>query len=109
MQAVLDAAAEESYPAKVVAVGTDREGVQALDRAERAGVPSFTVKVSDYPTIGVTDSYGSIGFEDPGSVTVTVKGKKIGGSTGTEKFKSDFTGIYFSASLKGESVEVDIY
>ncbi|EIE97511.1 phosphoribosylglycinamide formyltransferase [Saccharomonospora glauca] len=49
LQAVLDAAAEESYPAKVVAVGTDREGVQALDRAERAGVPSFTVKVSDYP------------------------------------------------------------
>ncbi|WP_134718509.1 phosphoribosylglycinamide formyltransferase [Saccharomonospora xinjiangensis] len=49
LQAVLDAAAEESYPAEVVAVGTDREAVRALDRAESAGVPTFTVKVGDHP------------------------------------------------------------
>ncbi len=49
LQAVLDAATEDSYPAEVVAVGTDRTGVQALTRAERSGVPTFTVKMSDHP------------------------------------------------------------
>lgn len=56
LQAVLDAAAEDDYPAEVVAVGTDREGVRALVRAEEAGVPSFTVKVGDHPDRGAWDT-----------------------------------------------------
>lgn len=49
MQAVLDAVARPSYPAEVVAVGTDRPGVEALARAERVGVPTFSVRVGDHP------------------------------------------------------------
>ncbi|MFP5218208.1 MAG: phosphoribosylglycinamide formyltransferase [Actinomycetes bacterium] len=49
LQAVLDAAAEPSYGASVVAVGTDRDGVRALDRAMTAGVEAFTVRLSDHP------------------------------------------------------------
>ncbi len=49
LQAVLDAAGEESYPAEIVAVGTDRKGARALARAELAGVPSFTVRMGDHP------------------------------------------------------------
>ncbi len=41
------AAAEGDYPAEVVAVGTDRV-CRALDIAAGAGVPSFTVRVSDH-------------------------------------------------------------
>jgi phosphoribosylglycinamide formyltransferase-1 len=48
LQAVLDATRRPNYPAKVVAVGTDRSGVEALNRAERADLPNFVVKVSDH-------------------------------------------------------------
>jgi len=48
LQALLDATADPAYGAQVVAVGTDRPGVQALERAARAGVPSFTLRVADF-------------------------------------------------------------
>ena len=50
LQALLDACADEAYGADVVAVGADRAGVEALRRAERAGVPTFTHRVKDYPS-----------------------------------------------------------
>lgn len=49
LQAVLDMAAEGSFPATVVAVGSDRGDVEALARAERAGIPRFTVRTADHP------------------------------------------------------------
>jgi phosphoribosylglycinamide formyltransferase-1 len=50
LQAVLDAAADPGYPARVVAVGADRTGIEGLARAERAGLPAFSVLVGDYPS-----------------------------------------------------------
>lgn len=41
LQALLDAASDPSYGAEVVAVGADREDIEGLRRAERAGVPAF--------------------------------------------------------------------
>ncbi len=49
LQALLDATADASFGAEVVAVGTDRPGVRALERAEAAGVPTFTVALADCP------------------------------------------------------------
>jgi len=49
LQAVLDATARSGFPAKVVAVGADRTGIEALTRAERVSIPSFTVRVADHP------------------------------------------------------------
>ncbi len=46
LQAVLDA---RDLPVRVVAVGADRAGIAGLERAERAGVPSFVVRLKDYP------------------------------------------------------------
>jgi phosphoribosylglycinamide formyltransferase 1 len=48
LQALLDASSEPSYGAKVVAVGADRDGIQALARAERAGVPTFVHKLTEH-------------------------------------------------------------
>ena len=48
LQALLDAAADPDYPARVVAVGADRDGIEGLARAERSGVPTFTVRVADF-------------------------------------------------------------
>ena len=41
LQALLDACADPSYGAVVVAVGADRSGIAGLDRATAAGVPTF--------------------------------------------------------------------
>lgn len=50
LQAVLEAAARPDFPAEVVAVGADREGIEGLDRAERAGVPTFMRRLADHPS-----------------------------------------------------------
>lgn len=49
LQALLDACADESYGARVVAVGADRDGCPALDRARTRGIPTFTHRVKDFP------------------------------------------------------------
>ncbi|MBU9763517.1 phosphoribosylglycinamide formyltransferase [Mycobacterium sp. TNTM28] len=46
--ASLLAAAVDDYPARVVAVGTDRD-CAALEIASAAGVPSYTVRLGDHP------------------------------------------------------------
>lgn len=48
LQALLDACAESSYGARVVAVGADRDDIEGLARADRAGVPTFVAKVDDH-------------------------------------------------------------
>jgi phosphoribosylglycinamide formyltransferase-1 len=48
LQALLDACADPGYGAAVVAVGADRNGIEGLARAERAGVPAFAHRVADF-------------------------------------------------------------
>ncbi|WP_220040123.1 phosphoribosylglycinamide formyltransferase [Nonomuraea aridisoli] len=50
LQALLDASADPSYGARVVAVGADREGIEGLARAARANIPTFVEKLGDYAT-----------------------------------------------------------
>ena len=49
LQALLDACADPAYGAQVVAVGADRDGIEGLARAERAGIPTFVQRISDHP------------------------------------------------------------
>ena len=56
LQALLDASADPAYPAEVVAVGADRHGIVALERAARAGVPTFVLRVPDFATREEWDS-----------------------------------------------------
>jgi phosphoribosylglycinamide formyltransferase-1 len=48
LQALLDAAVDPAYGARVVAVGADRDGIEGLARAERAGIPTFVAKLGGY-------------------------------------------------------------
>ncbi len=48
LQALLDACADPAYGARVVAVGADRDDIEGLARAERAGIPTFTRKLGDF-------------------------------------------------------------
>ncbi|WP_312718962.1 phosphoribosylglycinamide formyltransferase [Mobilicoccus sp.] len=48
LQALVDAAADPAYGVQIVAVGADRDGIEGLARAERAGIPTFVVRVRDH-------------------------------------------------------------
>ncbi|MFF1870775.1 phosphoribosylglycinamide formyltransferase [Kitasatospora herbaricolor] len=49
LQALIDAAADSAYGAEIIAVGADRDGIAGLERAERAGLPTFVHRVKDFP------------------------------------------------------------
>jgi len=48
LAALLDASDKPSYGAAVVAVGADRDGIAALDRARARGLPTFVLRVDDF-------------------------------------------------------------
>ena len=49
LQALIDACQDAGYGAQLVAVGADRDGINGLARAQRAGIPAFAVRLPDYP------------------------------------------------------------
>lgn len=48
LQALIDACADPAYGARIVAVGADRDGIEGLDRADRAGIATFAKAVSQF-------------------------------------------------------------
>lgn len=58
LQALLDAIADDpqGFGARIVAVGADRDGIAGLERAERAGLPTFVCRVKDYGTRDAWDT-----------------------------------------------------
>jgi phosphoribosylglycinamide formyltransferase-1 len=48
LQALIDACSDPAYGARIVAVGADRDGIEGLARAERAGIPTFVRKVGQF-------------------------------------------------------------
>ncbi|MFD5112854.1 phosphoribosylglycinamide formyltransferase [Streptomyces sp. NPDC058391] len=58
LQALLDAIGDdpEAFGARVVAVGADRGSIEGLERAERAGLPTFVRRVKDYGTRDAWDT-----------------------------------------------------
>ncbi len=56
LQALLDACEDPAYGASVVAVGADRDAIEGLARADRAGVPTFVRTVGEFTSRGHWDS-----------------------------------------------------
>ena len=54
LNSLLDAA-QGDYPARVVAVGVDRD-CRAVEIAEQASIPAFTVRLGDYPDRAAWDA-----------------------------------------------------
>ncbi|HET9777663.1 MAG TPA: phosphoribosylglycinamide formyltransferase [Propionibacteriaceae bacterium] len=48
LQALIDACADPEYGAEIVAVGSDRPGIQGLQRARRAKIPTFLESLQDH-------------------------------------------------------------
>jgi phosphoribosylglycinamide formyltransferase-1 len=55
LQALIDACADPAYGARIVAVGADRDGIEGLARAERAGIPTFVRQVGQFTSRGYWD------------------------------------------------------
>ncbi|MFI6505332.1 phosphoribosylglycinamide formyltransferase [Nonomuraea typhae] len=87
LQALLDASADPAYGARVVAVGADREGIEGLGRAERAGIPTFVEKVGDHADRAAWDAAiaARIAEHEPGLV-VSAGFMKILGAPTLEAF-----------------------
>ncbi|GAA3543025.1 phosphoribosylglycinamide formyltransferase [Aeromicrobium flavum] len=56
LQALIDASADPAYGARIVAVGADRDGIEGLARAERAGITTFVDRVADHPDRAAWDA-----------------------------------------------------
>lgn len=48
LQALIDASADPAFGATVVAVGADRDGIEGLERATRAGIPTFVHRLGHF-------------------------------------------------------------
>jgi phosphoribosylglycinamide formyltransferase-1 len=70
LQALIDATADPAYGVRILAVGADRDAILGLERAERAGIPTFVCRVTDYADRGVWDAAlaAAIGAHDPALV-----------------------------------------
>lgn len=55
LQALIDATDDPAYGVRIVAVGADRDGIEALQRAEQAGISTFVLRVGDFPTRSAWD------------------------------------------------------
>jgi phosphoribosylglycinamide formyltransferase 1 len=82
LQALLDACADPAYGAQVVAVGADRDGIEGLARAERAGIPTFVVRLKDFETREEWDAAlaGACAAYDP-DIIVSAGFMKLFGAT----------------------------
>ena len=49
LQALIDASVDPAYGVRVAAVGADRDRIEGLARAHRAGIPTFVRRVADFP------------------------------------------------------------
>jgi len=87
LQALLDAATDPSYAASVVAVGADRDGIEALRRAERAGIPTFVLRVPDFPDRAAWDRAmtDEVAKHEP-DLVVSAGFMKLAGETFLDRF-----------------------
>lgn len=91
LQALLDACADPAYGAAVVAVGADRDGIEGLARADRAGVPTFVLRVPDFPDRSAWDVAlaDEVAKHDP-DLVVSAGFMKLAGTAFLDRFGGRF-------------------
>jgi phosphoribosylglycinamide formyltransferase-1 len=94
LQALIDASADPGYGVRIAAVGADRDGIEGLARAQRAGIPTFVHRVRDYPSredwdVALTESVA--GYRP--ALVVSAGFLKLVGST----FLGQFGGRYLNS------------
>jgi phosphoribosylglycinamide formyltransferase 1 len=110
LQALLDASADPTYGAKVVAVGADRGDIEGLARAGRAGVPTFVHRVGDFDTREEWDealTASVAGFEP--DLVISAGFMKLVGETFLASYAGRFLNTHpaLSPSFPGMSAPAD--
>lgn len=80
LQALIEACRDPAYGARVVAVGADRTGIEGLARAEKAGIPTFSLPVGEFETREEWDAAlaGAVAAWDPDLVVLAGFMKLVG-------------------------------
>ena len=91
LQALLAATASPAYGAEIVAVGADRPGTPAVERARAAGVATFELRVADFPDRASWDAAlaGEVASHEP-DLVVSAGFMKLAGAS----FLARFAGRY---------------
>ena len=94
LQALIDASADPAYGVRVAAVGADRDGIEGLARAERAGIPTFVCRAGDHPDRATWDAAlaEAVAAYDP-ALVVSAGFLKLVGSA----FLARFAGRYVNS------------
>lgn len=88
LQSLIDAQSDPGFGAEVVAVGADRTGIEGLDRARKAGIPTFShplVKGADRTEWDRTLTELVAGYEP--DLLVLAGFMKLVGATFLERFR----------------------
>lgn len=87
LQALIDAAADPSYGVRIAAVGADRDGIEALARAERHGIETFVLRTADFADRAAWDAALAerVGRHDP-RLVVLAGFMKLAGPRFLERF-----------------------
>lgn len=95
LQALLDASTDPGWGARVVAVGTDRAGIEALARAERSGVASFVLPVAAAPSREAWDAAmtEAVAAYDP-ALVVSAGFMKLAGASFLERFAGRYVNTH---------------
>ncbi len=80
LQALIEACRDPAFGARIVAVGADREGIEGLARAEKAGIPTFVLKVGDFGSREEWDAAlaGAVAAWDPDLIVLAGFMKLVG-------------------------------
>jgi phosphoribosylglycinamide formyltransferase-1 len=89
LQALLDAAADPAYGVVVAAVGSDRPGAQALERARAAGVDAFVVELAGDRAQWDRDLAAAIAAHEP-DLVVSCGFMRITGPAFLDRFSGRF-------------------
>jgi phosphoribosylglycinamide formyltransferase-1 len=91
LQALLDATADPAYGATVAAVGADRDAIEGLRRAEAAGIPTFVLRVGDFPDRAAWDAAlaDEVAKHEP-DVVVSAGFMKLAGHAFLDRFGDRF-------------------
>ncbi len=74
LQALIDACKEESFPARIVMVLSNKATAYGLIRAESAGIPTHTLSHKDFPDRESFDRAMSLVIEESGAELVCMAG-----------------------------------
>jgi phosphoribosylglycinamide formyltransferase-1 len=95
LQALLDASADPAYGGEVVAVGADRTGTGAVERAHAAGIPTFELPVDAFGDRDDWDAAlaGQVASYEP-DLVVSAGFMKLTGTAFLERFGGRFVNTH---------------